>query len=358
MKKIKIKVEKIGSVLKNIPLPPMVILVPKMKAVEGEVIVLEVLSVPGNYDKLELTSGEMAKIKKGDIIAGALGQRKALEGIVGFVPKTIRCGDVLNILNLGGVVGHAVSWNKDYVYFPAKAKVLGAIAIGGQPVNIQNFSLKPQKNLKIKTPIIAVAGTGMAAGKTTVVYKLIEFLVKQKGLKVAAAKLTGVATQRDILAMKKMEATEVLSFLDAGLTSTIGNPGKVISSAKAILNTLDKKHPDVIVVELGDGILGWYGVDKLLNDEQFIKAVKFTVVCAHDLVGAVGAYEILKKKGIKIDFFAGPVTNNSAGIDYLEQILKIPSADIRDDKEKILKALIEKLAFAKALASKGVLKHD
>ena len=35
------------------------------------------------YDRLELTSGRMAKINKGDVIAGTLGFRRALKGFVG-----------------------------------------------------------------------------------------------------------------------------------------------------------------------------------------------------------------------------------------------------------------------------------
>jgi len=185
-------------------------------------------------------------------------------------------------------------------------------------------------------------------GKTTVATELIHTLVKQKGLKVSAAKLTGVATQRDILAMKDVGALSTLTFHDVGLTSTLNNHDGVVIATKTILNTLSKDKPEIIVVELGDGIIGWYGVEKLLNDKEFIHSISFTIVCAHDLVGAVGAKDILEKKGIQCNFFAGPVANNTAGTDYLEKILKIPSADIRDDKSKLLKVL----------EKKGVIKHD
>lgn len=348
MENKKIKLDKIGSVLKDVKLPFVIDAIPQVHPIEGEGIVVQVLGAQKKYGELELTDGRISKMRDGDIIAGTLGERKALEGIVGVIPKKIKYGDILNILNLGGVIGIAVSWNKDFVSSPVKVKVLGSLIYGNKSVNIHNYSLQPQTKLNTKTPIIVVVGTAMGVGKTTVATEIIHSLVKQKGLKTAAAKLTGVATQRDILAMKDVGAVKALTFHDVGLTSTLNNHDGVVPAAKTILNTLSKEKPEIIVVELGDGIIGWYGVEKLLNDKEFIQAVSFTVVCAHDLVGAVGANDLLIKKGLVSDFFAGPVTNNTAGTDYLEQILKIPSADIRDDKSKLLKVL----------EKKGIVKHD
>ena len=322
--------------------------VPTVNAFEGESIVVQVLGAQKKYGELEMTDGRMSKMREGDILAGALGERKALEGIVGIIPKNVKYSDILNILNLGGVIGIAVSWNKDFVSHPVKVKVLGSIVNGNKTINIHNFSLKPAMKLKSKIPIIAVMGTAMGVGKTTVACELIHALVKQKGLKVAAAKLTGVATQRDVLMMKDVGVIKALTFHDVGLTSTLNNHDGVVPATKTILNTLSKDKPEIIVVELGDGIIGWYGVEKLLNDKEFIQSVSFSIVCAHDLVGAIGAKDILEKKGLKTNFFAGPVTNNTAGTDYLENILQIPSADIRDNKSKLLKFL----------GKKGVIKHD
>ena len=93
---------------------------------------------------------------------------------------------------------------------------------------------------------------------------------QNRKLNVAAAKLTGVATQRDILAMHDAGAQQALSFLDIGLTSTINQQEAVVPAAKTILNILAKSNPDIIVAELGDGIIGWYGVDKLLENKEFI----------------------------------------------------------------------------------------
>lgn len=342
-----IKPDKIGSVLKNVAFQEFVSFVPAVNAIEGEAVLVQAIDVQKKYGELELVCGRLSKIREGDLIAGTLGERKALEGIVGVIPANIKKGDILHILNLGGVIGKAVSWNKDKVAHPLQVKVLGSPVMDGKTVNIHHFSLPPQIKLNGNLPpIVVIAGTSMGVGKTTVATELVHLLAHQK-LKVGAAKLTGVATQRDILAMKDAGASQTLTFHDVGLTSTLNSHDGVVPAARTIINSLGKTC-DILVIELGDGIIGWYGVEKLLKDDEFIKAVSFTVVCAHDLMGAVGSLEILKKYGLQVEYFAGPVANNTAGTDYLEQILKVPSADVRDNKSKLMAELIKK----------GVIKHD
>jgi len=68
---------------------------------EGVVVVVEVLTNKSTYNTLELTSGRMAKVAKGDIVIGALGHRKALFGYSGHVPPSVQAGDIIQMLNIG-----------------------------------------------------------------------------------------------------------------------------------------------------------------------------------------------------------------------------------------------------------------
>ena len=52
----------------------------------GSVLAVRALMEKSVYDRLELVSGRMAKINKGDVMAGTLGYRRALKGFVGIVP--------------------------------------------------------------------------------------------------------------------------------------------------------------------------------------------------------------------------------------------------------------------------------
>src|SRR5437764_13025712 len=68
-------------------------------AEEGVVIVVEVLTNKSTYNTLELTSGRMAKVGKGDVVAGAHGHRPAHFGYSGHVPATVRPGGDVRLLN-------------------------------------------------------------------------------------------------------------------------------------------------------------------------------------------------------------------------------------------------------------------
>lgn len=336
------RIDKVGSVLKNLQLPTDVTISPMIQGKEGEVLIVQALSEEKVYGTLELTNGRLAKIYPGDIIAGILGQRKALESIVGIIPSTVAIGDTLHILNMGGVLGKAISWNKEFVVKPIPVKVLGSLTINNKPVTIHDFTHKKQHSLTNLPPIIAVIGSSMGAGKTTAASEIIHTMAKKMNLHVVAGKVTGVATQRDILGMQDAGAKKTLSFLDIGLPSTINHKNLVIAGTKQIITILSESHPDCIVLEFGDGLIGWYGVEDLLADIELAKTLSFVVACANDLTGAYGMLAILKHNNISVDFFSGRVANTAAGIDYIETFLHTPADDLREKKEKFVQVFTQK----------------
>lgn len=332
---------KFCSLLKNVDLSVCNQTSTEIAGVDGEIVLVRVLDINSNYNNLELNTGKIVPLESGDIVAGVLGQRKALHGIIGGIPKTISPGDILDMLNIAGVVGKASSWNKDLVDFPVKVEILASYRNGDKNLNIKDYEISSIQSDSI-TKIIAVWGTCMNTGKTTVAKELIRLLTTLENYHINAAKLTGVATQRDILAMKQAGARNVLSFLDLGLTSTISDNGVVVPVAMKILHALSVSKPHYLVVEMGDGMIGWYGVEKLLKSQEFMNNIIFNVACAQDLVGAKGLVDIFQEHHRSIDFFAGPVTNNTAGTDYIEDIFSIPAQDLRRDKEKLFEAFYKK----------------
>ena len=84
-------VDKIASVTLACALGPELRLSNDIPAEEGVVIVGEVLNNKSSYNTLELSSGRMAKVVKGDIVVGALGPRRALFGYSGHVPSSAAC---------------------------------------------------------------------------------------------------------------------------------------------------------------------------------------------------------------------------------------------------------------------------
>src|SRR5215475_14386820 len=101
-----IKVDKFGSATSRLRLP--VELEINSEAYlprEGDVVVVRALSESVTYGNLELPSGRLAKINRGDVLLGVLGKRRALKGFVGEVPTSVKAGDQLSLLNMGGVMG-------------------------------------------------------------------------------------------------------------------------------------------------------------------------------------------------------------------------------------------------------------
>lgn len=97
-----ITLDKIGSVNKNLNLKHKEELTDKLSCKMGTVLAAEVLEDKSVYNELELVTGRMSKIKKGDIIAVALGSRMALKGFAGKLPNELEVGDRIHLLNFGG----------------------------------------------------------------------------------------------------------------------------------------------------------------------------------------------------------------------------------------------------------------
>ena len=108
-----VMVDKISSVAQACALGPELRLSDDIPAEEGVVIVAEILNSKNTYNTLELTSGRMAKVGKGDIVVGALGPRRALFGYSGHVPERLAPGDIVQMLNIGGVMGICDAANPD-----------------------------------------------------------------------------------------------------------------------------------------------------------------------------------------------------------------------------------------------------
>ena len=346
---MKVKINKIASSTKNIRLPHIVEISRKIEAREDNLVVVKALGENPRYGDIELVSGRMSKIIEGDMIAGVLGERKAQKGFYGKVPSRIKAGDILNILSLGGVIGKAVSAHPE-LGNPISVEVIGMPLVFtafderiGKPANINEHAIQPRKTLEHSVPLILFSASCMDAGKTTAACELIKGLVS-RGHKVAGVKLTGVSLMRDTLAMQDYGAIRTLDFNDAGMVSTTSRP--VNNLAKGILHELNKDDIDCIVMELGDGILGEYGVQSVLTDKGITRFAKAHIVCANDPVAAWGAKQLFEQFGLSITSICGRVTDTKIGIEFIEKKLKIPAGNMLMSPQKVVN-LVEKKVFGK-----------
>ncbi len=328
----RVRLDRIASSTKNARLTLDVILGDDILAEEGRILAVRILTDKSSYNTVEDPSGRMMALRAGDVLAGTLGSRRALRGYAGEVPASVAVGDTIEVLNLGGILGRCTSVNPD-IGPPFKAEVLGAVLafpeLGdriGRPATIRDGAIPPADSLRSDTPIVFVAGTCMNAGKTVAATELVRGL-SRRGLKVGAAKLTGVSLMRDTLSMLDAGAVAALTFNDAGIAST--HPGQTVGVAKGLLNRLGSRQagsPDVIVAELGDGILGEYGVQDILLDAQLMAVAAAHVMAAPDPVACWGAVELFRDRfKLPIAAFTGPATDNQVGRDFIEGTLGLPS---------------------------------
>ncbi len=207
--------DKIASVTLNCQLAREVKVSDEYQCREGDVLAVRVLTRKSTYNTLELTTGRFSNVRPGDVIAGALGHRRALLGYAGHIPQKLATGDKINILNLGGVLGICTSVNPD-LGSPFEVEVLGQVLhfpyLGeriGVPANIGHAVPPLDEVLDVRgVPIVAVVGTCMNAGKTQACQSLVQEFTRMR-LSVMAAKATGVSLRRDILSMEDAGADRV-----------------------------------------------------------------------------------------------------------------------------------------------------
>jgi hypothetical protein len=291
---------------------------------EGVLIAVEILNTKSTYNTLELTSGRMAQIRRGDVIVGALGHRKALFGYSGHLPEKLVPGDIIQMLNLGGVLGICDSVNPKQGQ-PFDCRVIGVVLtfpyLGqrvGVPARVEARKLDPSVALESRgVPVVAMAGTCMNSGKTAAASAVVGRF-RHNGLVVDAFKATGVALRRDILAMEDAGARNVEIFTDYGIVATTSANAPALT--RNLLADLFARKPDVIVFELGDGLLGAYGVEAILHDPEIRKHLSAVVLCANDPVSAWGGVRLLREEfEIEPTVVTGPATDNQVGIEIIRQ---------------------------------------
>jgi hypothetical protein len=336
----RVRLDRISSSTRNAALPPEVIVGEEIVAAEGYVLAVRILEDKSTYNTIEDVTGRMLALRAGDVLAGTLGTRRALRGYAGVVPPHVAVGDTVEVLNLGGILGRCTSVNPD-IGPPFRAEVLGAVLafpeLGdrvGRPAHIRDHAVPPADTLEARVPVVYVAGTCMNAGKTVAATELVRGLARG-GLRVCAAKLTGVSLMRDALAMRDAGAVAALTFNDVGIAST--HAGVTVNTAKGIFNRLAASRPEVIVAELGDGILGEYGVQDILRDSELTRVGAAYIMAAPDPVACWGAAELMRREfGLSITAITGPATDNEVGQVYITTGLDLPAHNARRDAEGLV----------------------
>ncbi|MFP4116601.1 MAG: hypothetical protein ACLFQ8_00435 [Candidatus Aenigmatarchaeota archaeon] len=306
----------------------------------GDVAVAKVVEEGGSYDEAELEGGEMVKLEEGDLIVGVLGVRKAVRGFASRIPEKLERGDPIDFVSSGGVMAECLS-SPEELGKPYRLEFRGFVANDTGKVNISEYSIDLQDKLKVDCPVVLVASSRMDAGKTTLCAGLIEKF-SERGKKVGAVKLTGVTRQRDNLSMKEAGAICSYEFTDCGLPSSTCSAEKAVKASKGLISEA-AEGADIVVAELGAGLLSSYNVLEVLKDGEIKEACSSLIFMSIDPVGAYGGLRILKDHSYRPDVISGPTTDTDAGRENIRRFTEVPVLNGIHDIDKISQIIFEKV---------------
>jgi hypothetical protein len=303
--------------------------------VEGEVI--------GHWSPLyhmEDRSGHIVKVESGDWIVGALGDRAAtLEGVGGWAD--IKGDGIMHALTGAGLMGFFTSVST-LLPDPLSFKYRGHLCREGRKVCMSDFAMRADTH-QFSVPTLLLVGTSMSAGKTTAGRRVCKEL-DRANLFVIGAKLTGAGRYRDILSFLKTGAREIYDFVDAGLPSTVVPESEFRAAIRPLLNHINDRKPDLLVVEAGASPLEPYNGEALMD--ELGDNVVCTILCASDPYAVVG---VQKAFGLTPDLVTGPATTTSAAVALVKKLTGLRGINIIDPAAKVpfREFLIEKLKIAR-----------
>ncbi len=253
------------------------------------------------HKRLELATGRKCILFPGDEIVVSYGCRYAPDQFGAEVPKDL---DECSLVAAGGMAARVRVKHKN-IRGATSLSPIGLLAeTRERPLNIMDGALPRREWPSTRTPILAVFGTAMNAGKTSAAAHLVKGL-KRTGLSVGAAKITGTGAGNDTWLMHDAGADAVLDFTDAGYNSTFKVPvAELEVIATTLVHHLSRQRVDVIVLEIADGV---YQAETraLLRSDRFASLIDSIVFAARDASGACSGVDVIRGLGYPIAAVSG-----------------------------------------------------
>lgn len=287
----------------------------------GDYVLAEVTS-PRSTRTVELPSGRMVPVVRGDRVIGALGHRHATLEMTGSW-EAVGDDGRMEILTGGGLFGRLTS-RSTTVAPPPELRYRGHVVRDGGKVAMDDFVAEPGDVPSFDTPTVLVIGTSMSAGKTSSAQTVIRRLVA-RDRRVVGAKLTGAGRLRDVLTLADAGADPVYDFVDAGLPSTICPVDHYRERLRVVLGMLAAAEADAAVIEIGASPLEPYNGATAV--EALSEAVELTILCASDPYAVVGVMDAFE---LRPDLVAGIAANTRAGVELVDRLTGLPCLDLRD----------------------------
>ena len=306
----------------------------------GDYVEGQVIGIPTRLYRIEDRTGHMIQVEPGDWVIGALGERAAtLEGVGGWADITD--SGHMHALTSAALMGRYTSFS---TLFPDPMELVyrGHLCRNGEKVCMRDFAMRSETHA-FSVPTLLLFGSSMSAGKTTTGRRVCKEL-DRAGMYIIGAKLTGAGRYRDILSYLKNGAREIYDFVDVGLPSTVVPEQDFREAIRPLLNHINERKPDLLVVEAGASPLEPYNGEALVD--ELGDNIVCTVLCASDPYSVVG---VQKAFGVTPDLVTGPATTTSAAVDLVKKLTGLVGINILEPhmKEPFRKFLFDKLKIAR-----------
>ncbi len=288
----------------------------------GEYVFARVTERPDPGVWVENPNGRRVELMEGETLVGALGTRRATLELVGSWREAD--DGILDVMTGGGVLGRVTSASP-FEQTPIEVEYEGHVLVDGDVARMSDYALTAEQTAH-ETPVVLVLGTSMSCGKTMSGRVTVRTLV-ENGYDVAACKLTGAGTYKDVLSMEVAGADPIYDFVDAGLPTTVVPEGTFRDAVGPIVDRM--QEADVIVAEVGASPLEPYNGAAVV--EMLESQVAFTLLCASDPYAVVGIEEAFE---CSPDLVAGIATNTSAGVDLVDELSDCPALNLQDETAK------------------------
>ncbi|TRZ89605.1 DUF1611 domain-containing protein [bacterium] len=284
-----------------------------------------------------------------DLFVGVFGNRYATE----YVEAEVTGLEDISLLTSGGMVGTIKSKHRDFGK-PTHVSIIGFLIDknSGKRVNLKDLLFKKPLDQPSLKNLVVIVGTGMSTGKTTTSCKLIRAL-SRKGLRVAACKLTGSVSSRDQDEMIAASAICTSDFSDYGFPSTyLCTKGELIGLLDRMISDLEKTNPDIVIMEVADGILE-RETAMLLADGYFKqRAAAKVILSADSALSALSAVDKLKDLGYRTIGVSGTMTSSPLSVKEFEQNSETRVFSSAGSLEDLAEALVGEAGSTSEVARK------
>ena len=293
----------------------------------GDVVLARVIEI-GKHTRLESPVSRRQLLFPGQEVLVAYGDRYAPDQFLAHVPSSLAPAD---LVAGGGLASRVVEMHAS-IDGATRIEPIGLLADHAGRVTLDRFA--PLGSTATigrastgtstgKVPVVAVFGSSMNSGKSTVLGSIVNGLTNA-GLRVAAGKSTGTGAGNDPNHFRDAGATTVLDFTDFGHPATyrLGHE-RIREIFVDMVDELAATAPDVVIIEVADGVYQ-EETRRLLEDPEFHARVDRVVFASQDALGAVAGLQVLDAAGAPTAAVSGVVTSSPLATREASEVLSVP----------------------------------